>query len=296
MTPPSRRRTLRAVGLAVAATAGCVDADDPSRDDRTDPPDDDTGTDSPTDATPTRGMGDPFDTEDGRTVTVSDPAVHPSVVSVEFVSSTHYYERVADAGDGQYVAFDVAAEGVDLGEGGREQYGEPIDVPLAVSVDGDRYAAPIPVGRDGEPDTDRVAIPVPVTDADDAAVVWARDDGPQPRWPLGGTLVDDIAAAPAFELRSWSVPDRVERGTAFDVSVTVANVGERDGRFLATLGVEQGSLGVPERSVAVRAGETRRHTVTIDPEAHEADDLRVVLDWAGGRRTATVEVAGSTDG
>jgi len=297
MTPPSRRRTLHAVGLAVAATAGCVDAVDRSRDAGSDPSaDDGDATDSPTAATPARSMGESYEAEDGRTVTVSDPGVHPSVVGVEFVSSTHYYERVADAGDGQYVAFTVTVDGFDLGESGREQYGAPIDVPLAVSVDGDRYADPIPVRKDGAPDADRVAVPVPVTDVDDVAVVWAREDGPQPRWRLGSTARAAIAAAPAFELRSWSVPDRVERGTSFEASFRVANVGDPDGRFLTTLGVRQGSLPVPERSLRVPAGDTRRDSVTIDPEYHGADTLQVVLDWARDRRTATVEVVGSTHG
>lgn len=148
MTPPSRRKTLHALGLAVASTAGCLGAPQPG--------DVDGNTTNSTPATPpadgpTLTPGETHETDDGRTVRVDDPEVHPSVVSVEHVSSTHYYERVADAGSGQYIAFVVEIEGFDLEIEDRELYDEPIGVPLAVEVDGERHGDPIPVGRDGVP-------------------------------------------------------------------------------------------------------------------------------------------------
>lgn len=293
MTPPSRRQTLQALGLAVASTAGCLGAPQPG-DDSDGNTTDTSPRATPTSTTPRLAPGETYETDDARTIRVSEPAVHPSVVSVEYVSSTHYYERVADAGSGQYLAFVVEVEGFDLPTEDRELYGEPIDLPLAVEVGGERYADPIPVGRDGDPYRDHVAIRVPVVDATDAAVVWAREDGPQPRWELGSDVVEKLAAAPEFEVRDWSVPDRVESGEAFEASVTVANVGGRDGRFLTTLGVKQGSLGLPETSVEVPAGETVTHTVILDPEYVEGGEFRVVLEWGIGRRDAVVEVTGST--
>lgn len=274
MSPPSRRESLRALATGlVGVTASCVfDLGGPN-------------------ASPTLDVGEKFEADDGRTVRVFNPAVQPSVVSVEFVSGTHYYECVADAGGAQWVTFKVRVDGFDLGPDGQEQYAEPIDIPLAVAVDDERYDEVIPVGRDEEAERDHVAIRVPVVDATAAAVVWTREDGSNPRWRLPTAVVDRLAAAPEFEVRSWSVPDRVQHGETFEGSVTVANVGDRDGRFLATFGVKQGSLGVPEVSTTVPSGETRTLETTIDPYYSEGiESRRVILDWDRDRRTTTVEV------
>lgn len=293
MSPPSRRESLQALAttLAVGVTAGCIA--DLGGSDSDEPETPATTPESPS-VGPTLAVGEQFETDDGRAIRVSDPAVHPSVISVDFVSGTHYYERVADAGDDQWVAFVVRVEGFDLGPDGRDQYGEPIGIPLAVAVDGERYAEVIPVGRDGDADRDHVAIRVPIREATDAAVVWTRADGSQPRWRLPTSVVDRLAAAPEFEVRSWSVPDSVAYGEAFDGSVTVANEGTRDGRFLTTFGVKQGSLGVPEVSTTVPTGETRTLETTIHPHYFEGiETLRVILDWDLGRRTRKVDVVRS---
>lgn len=277
---PSRRQTLRALGLSIAATEGCLDADESGPGG---------GGSSPLADAPTLSPGDSYETDDGRTIKLSAPSVRPSVVTVEYVSSTHYYERVTDAGSDQYVSFEVAVTGFDLPTERSELYANPIDIPLAVDVDGERYTDTIPVGRDDDAYRDHVAIKVPVVDADRAALVWAREDGPQPRWQLGTDVRETLRAAPDFAARGWTVPDRVESGDALEVSVTVENTGDRDGRFLTTLGVKLGSVGLPETSIDVPAGETRTLTRTLQPEYYESE-LRVVLDWGAGRRTASVEV------
>lgn len=287
MSPLSRRTALHAVGLAVVSTAGCVG----------DPPDaaDDTSDGSPTaGGAPTLAPGESYETDDGRTLRVGEPAVHPSVVSVEYVSSTHYYERVADAGNAQYVAFVVEAEGFDLETGEHELYDRPIDVPLAVEVDGERYADPIPVGRDGRAYWDRVTVRVPIVDATDAAIRWERDDGPSPRWRLGTSTVEHLGASAEFEMRSWSVPDRVDYGESFEASFTIGNVGDRDGRFVTTFGVQQGSLSIGEVDIRIPVGEERTHTATFDPHYYEGvESLPVVMEWDVDRLDATVAVRGS---
>lgn len=291
MSPLSRRTALHAAGLAVVSTAGCVG--DPPADAA-----DETNDGTPTaDGGPTLAPGETYETDDGRTLRVGEPAVHPSVVTVEYVSSTHYYERVADAGSAQYLAFVVEAEGFDLETEKRELYDRPIDVPLAVEVDGERYADPVPVGRDGHAYWDRIAVRVPVVDASDAAIRWERDDGPSPEWQLGPSTIEHLASFAEFEVRSWSAPDRVERGESFDASFTVANVGDRDGRFLTTFGVQQGSLPVGEVATRVPVGEERTHTATFEPYYDDRiRSIRVVLDWGIDRRTRDVEVTRSETG
>lgn len=289
MTPPSRRQLLGALGVAVSSAAGC--AAGPSTDDPAANATDTTDAGPSTDDGPVLEPGETYKTDDGRSIRIGEPTVHPSVVTVEYVSSTHFYERVADAGDGQFLEFDVAVEGFDLATEKRALPHRPIEIPIAVEIDGERYADPIPVGRDRRASRDRVAVRVPVAAATDAAIRWERDDGSPPRWRLEASTVDRLAVSPEFEVRSWSVPDEVEYGERFDVSVTVENVGDRDGRFLSTLGARQGSLGVPETSVDVAVGETRTRTVTLDPHYSKGmESLRIVMEWDVDRRETTVAV------
>lgn len=240
---------------------------------------------------PTLAPGETYETDDGRAISIDDLAVHPSVVTVVYVSSTHYYERVTNARNGQYLTFQVEVDGFDLETEESELYDKPIDVPMVVDIDGERYSDPIPVGRDDYPYRDRVAIEVPVVNADEAGVVWSRKDGPAARWSLGRGTVEKLAAAPAFEVRSWSVPDRVQYGDPFETTVTVANVGDRDGRFLAEFGANQGSSDVPEVSWRVPAGAERSVTEFINPHYYEGvESIPVVLDWGTESKRRTVQV------
>jgi hypothetical protein len=267
---PSRRALLRTIPLCVAA-AGCA------------------GPSGGSGERPELPVGDRFETDDGRALRVADPVVHPSVVTVEAVSH-HRYERVTDAGDDQYLSVLVSTAGFEPGPGGWERSDEPIDLPLTVEADGTRHDRVIPVGFDERPDRDRVAVRVPVADVPDARVVWERDGGPRPGWRLSDDDVDDLAATPRFEVERFDVPDRVEAGETFEVTAEVRNVGDRAGRFLATLGAKRGSLGVPESSVSVDVGATGtlRESITASDDGDRP--IRVVLDWGAGRRERTVTV------
>lgn len=288
MRPPSRRTVLRTLGLGVVSTAGCIGG--PRVPDGGDQP---TSPGSTATDAPVLQPGETYTTGDGRSVSIGDPAVRPSVITVESVSSTHQYERIARAGSGQYLSFVVTVSGFGFPEPSHENLDEPIPLPLAVAAGGEQYRDPIPVGRDRQASRDHVAIAVPILETGDAAVVWAREDGPAPRWRLGEAATGRLAAAPAFEVRSWTVPEKVVSGESFEGSVTVANVGDRDGRFLATFGVRQGSLPVQETSVEVPAGETRTHTVTMEALSGEGiDTLDVVFSRGGTRRHRSVEVTG----
>jgi hypothetical protein len=271
---PSRRALLRTLALGTAAAAGC------------------TGLTGPLDGSseePTRSVGEQYETDDGRAVRVSHPVVHPSVTTVEAVSH-HRYERVTDAGDAQFLSFLVTATGFEPGPGGRTNSHEPIDLPLAVETDDTRYSRVVPVGFDKRADRDRVAIRVPVADVSAAHVVWARDDGPQPRWRLPDPVLGDLDARPRFEVEQFTVPERVAAGETFAATVDVRNVGGRAGRFLATLGAKRGSLDVPESSVSVDVGATGTLRASITASGDGDWPIRVVLDWGAGRRERTVTV------
>ena len=267
---PSRRALLRTIPLCVAA-AGCA------------------GPSGGSGERPELPVGDRFETDDGRALRVADPVVHPSVVTVEAVSH-HRYERVTDAGDDQYLSVLVSTAGFEPGPGGWERSDEPIDLPLTVEADGTRHDRVIPVGFDERPDRDRVAVRVPVADVPDARVVWERDGGPRPGWQLPDDLVDHLAASPRLEVGRFDVPDRVEAGETFEVTVEVRNPGDRAGRFLATLGAKRGSLDVPESSVPVDFDATATLQAPITASGDGDWPIRVVLDWGAGRREHTVAV------
>lgn len=271
---PSRRALLRTITLGTVATAGCAGL--------TDPPGDAGGE-------PTRSVGERFETDDGRAVRVSQAVVRPSVVTVEAVSH-HRYERVTDAGDGQYVMFLVTATGFEPGPGGWENSQEPIDLPLSVETGDTRHREVVPVGFDERADLDRVAIRVPLVDVPAAHVVWERDDGPQPRWRLPDDTVELLASRPEFEVERFDVPERVEAEETFAVAVDVTNGGDRPGRFLATLGAKRGSLDVPESSVPVDVDATATLQAPITASGDGDWPIRVVLDWGAGRREHTVAV------
>ena len=267
---PSRRALLRTLPLCVAV-AGCA------------------GPSGGSGERPELPVGYRFETDDGRALRVADPVVHPSVVTVEAVSH-HRYERVTDAGGDQYLSFLVSTAGFEPGPGGWERSDEPIDLPLTVEADGTRHDRVIPVGFDERPDRYRVAVRVPVADVLDARVVWERNDGPRPGWQLSEDIVDDLAASPRFEVERFDVPGRVEAGERFEVAAEVRNVGDRAGRFLATLGAKRGSLGVPESGVSVDVGATGTLRESVTASGDGDRPIRVVLDWGAGRRERTVTV------
>lgn len=304
MAPPSTRRAalrsaavVLSLGLAGCATnrsgGGDGSASDVSPTTRTATTDSGGAATSTTSERPTGtagstptdlSMGETFDPPKGRSMTVERPSVHRSVVAVERVSGTHRYERVSTAENGQYLTATVSVSGADV---------EPLELPLTVEIDGRavRERDVLRVGRDYRMAEDELAFLVPVVDAESVAIVWNRDGGPSPRWRLGPAETTALGAAPAFEFRSWSVPERVAPGDLFEAAATVANVGDRDGRYLASFDVRRGSMGLDETSVRVAVGETATVTtaVSVDPDGG-GTSLRLVLDGSGTYRRTRIPV------
>lgn len=108
---------------------------------------------------------------------------------------------------------------------------------------------------------------------------------------LGRGTGEKLTAASAFEVRSWSMPDRIAYGDPFETTVAVANVSNRDGRVLAELDAKQGSFDVPEASWRVPAGAERSVTDFINPHYYEGvESIPVVLEWGTKPRRRTVRV------
>ncbi|MEF8800361.1 MAG: hypothetical protein V5A38_04255 [Halolamina sp.] len=219
-------------------------------------------------------------TTDGGEVVVADPAVRNSIVSRSVAgSSTH-----PDVGAHKGAQFLV----VRLSGAPAEEFAVEAD---GQAIDGNRYE-PI------EPDAGLTAFQVTVIEADTAAVVWTGGDEPV-RWELPDPVVDAIGKLPKFELREFTMSDSVSPGEPIETTLTVANVGERDGRFLAELGAVVMS-DVGEVWFDVPQGETVTAEFSLTPSIYtpmdgSGDELTVVCDWGSDRAERTVKVVEETE-
>lgn len=287
-----RRRLLELLGSGLTAgtvaAAGCLGGPRVADGSPASPPPASPGDGSSTVGPPaeTLSLGEPYEHPDGWSLTLADARVH----RIELSYGTHV-DPVASPGR-QYVRYRVTASGNPTGP---ERGGVlPDPSRLLVTLDG-ADATPgrrgFWSGRPDAPDVDRgiMVTPVRVASADRASLRWRRAEG-DVAWRLPSTVREAISHPPAFEVRAFEVPDAVTPGSTFDVGLTVANVGERDGRFLAELGATTIS-DTPELRFDVPAGETVEHVEAIDPYVPEdAEELRLVLHWGLDRLERTVAV------
>lgn len=289
-----RRQLLALAGASWLPVAGCLGADGAAP---ADPPSESSRSGSETNAsddTPPAStlqpserrlqLGESVDPATGPTVTVTAVTVSELVRSTSIGSPTHV--DVACADGRQFVVLEADATGAD----GTSVLG---DVEFALDLDGTRYPGPdeqrywaLPPGTDRP---GRPAIAVPVADVTDGTVVWRREPSPV-RWDLPAEIVDALGRSPAFAVRSFDTPDAVARGERIDVAVTVANTGDREGRFVAELGAgplsDHGEFTMP-----VPAGGERTHTELLEPFGSEdAATVEVTLAWGCGRRRRSVAI------
>ncbi|MFB6270765.1 MAG: hypothetical protein ABEH83_12530 [Halobacterium sp.] len=134
-----------------------------------------------------------------------------------------------------------------------------------------------PVGRTLSDDgTSYLAFTLPTPLSAAEPVIEYQSEGQEASWPVSAAGTEALAApAPKFELRSLSVPERVTRGEPLNASLTVANVSETDGRFLAALYwpttvADDDESQLVERQVS--AGETATATVEISTERTDGEN------------------------
>lgn len=127
------------------------------------------------------------------------------------------------------------------------------------------------------------AVPSPL-DASEPRITYSGPGADE--WPLPAAARERLAApAPRFELRDLSLPDRVSQGEDLPVSLSVANVSETDGRFLAAvywpteLVADDDESRVVERQVP--AGETASASLSIDTRYTTNEDGPVTLSVRG---------------
>lgn len=258
----TRRTYLAALSLGLAGLGGCLsESGDPGGG-----PTDDTATN--TDGT-TQPSGTTDDTTTERSgVAVRDPIVRKAVTHYAWPAST----QILAPEDEQFVVATV--EGPEETappeftlEAGDREFSPGVDVP-------GRYGAQF-AGREGgsvlKNDHARgylaFRVPSPL-DVDDARIV--RDDGGSPT-PLPDRELARLGRqAPEFELESLAVPDSVDRPEQVEVSLTVRNVADVPGRFLAGLHWPTAAIADDDETTVLRrsvgAGETTSFSLTLRTE------------------------------
>jgi hypothetical protein len=258
-----RRRTVLA-SLSTFATVGCLGSRDAT-----------TPTEPPTNSTPTNT----------RTATETETATPVSAVS--FASAIRYFHS-------------NDAVGIDPPENAQFAFVSPPSgvsaVPVSISLKlGEETFTPrssvpgfqlsMPSTESVYTDTDRSGVLVfdlPRVEADSGVLVT-----PQGRHSIPTASLDTFAVAPTFEIRSVSLPETVTSNGYANVSVTVENVGDARGTFLA--GFYGGSaFGTMETTVAPGERGTASGGMTVYAEPDSSAYMGVV--WADGNEGESIPV------
>jgi len=275
----NRRKLLACCSGTLAALTGCLSASPAESTEESAP-----GTESPTEqptATPTASES---------SVAVEDVVAQKAVS----YSSTMGSGGVLAAADRQYVVASVT---------GTETYERPAFV-FETDSETSESGLEDTVGARNASVAGRhrpyVAfdIPSPLS-ASNPRIRRAGDD--DETWSLPTDAAATLAApAPRFELNELTVPDSVSEGRTLSVSLTVTNVTDTGGRFLAALYwptrdiADDDESHIVERTVA--AGETTTASLDIDTSYTASEDGPVTLSVRGhvcASREVTLQNASS---
>jgi hypothetical protein len=114
------------------------------------------------------------------------------------------------------------------------------------------------------------------------SVAWENSglssDAPERRvtWSFGETQLQQLTGAPEFEIENFEVQPQTERGSEFEVSLTVSNTGQTDGTFRALLSAstmdfdeaEKIKLEVPSGDSATLTRQYQIPLTTSESEFH----------------------------
>lgn len=281
MSPPryTRRAALRiaAAGL-VGSAAGCSAVTDDLSE--TTDPDDSTTPTSNSDTADSLDMGERATSDDGVSVTITDPQVRKIFFSPDEGTITHRYP----AGEpySQFIVASISTDGPDIDT-----------LELDPVIDGNRRETQA-YRRNASPGSEGyLAFQVSIADIASGAIEWAPETGDRYRWSLPGSLVEDLGLTPEFGVTEFSVPDSIPGGDPFTAAITVENTGDRDGRFLAVV-LDEGASSVPLQSMfamEIPVGETVSRELTGREVETDRDSVTGVLDWGIDERRATVSIS-----
>ncbi|MFD1586514.1 hypothetical protein ACFR9U_05940 [Halorientalis brevis] len=279
-----RRQLLTLAGAGLVGLAGCLS--DPGSGPPEEEPSDPTTTDSPTSSptgSPTTSPDDP-PSPDG--VTVEDVVVRKAVTYESIMGSG----GVLAAEGTQYVVATVRSDRNDLPSFTFETDDQSWESGLSDTVGAANFAVAgheggavgRRLGGDGESFL-AFEIPSPLSASNPRIRLGGSDPA---EWPLSADATARLAApAPRFELDELSVPDIVSEGDALSVTLTVRNVSDTDGRFLAAVYwptariADDDESHLVERQVA--AGESATATLELSTEYTAAESGPVTLSVDG---------------
>jgi hypothetical protein len=282
-----RRRLLGAVAAGFGASAGCLD-----RVRR--------GVDPSTDETTTADATE--DRPSYAALTVERATATPEYVASNSPDSVGTY---GDRGE-QYVIASVAAEGTPA----------PPPSEFALAAGGETFAPDGDVGGMGErlwnydgaygregAAAGWIAFEVPKPlDAEDAAITW-----PGGEYALDDRAVERLSQPPTdFEVKGFDAPETMELDETVTATLTVENVGDADGRFVAAVNRTGPRIAyTPEATLSldVPAGETATWEYESGPgdryadpaDGAEGQTMIVRLQWRDGSLSREIEVETSAE-
>ena len=211
-------------------------------------------------------------------VGVTSVGLRPSIFAALHSSTP---EGVIDEPNTQYVIVNID----------NQDAGPIADLPLALVVDGQTVADDF--RQLGHIPSNRLAFPVSTRDAQTAALKLSASSSTD-QWALPAAQLSKFGQAAEFAVPDLSVPDTIQYGHRFEVSFTVRNTGDRDGRFLAELAPTT-KPGVERIRRQVAAGTTETTSTILDPAWNRySEEVSVVLDWGVDQRRAMVAVKGTS--
>lgn len=283
-----RRRLLAVCGAGLAGVAGCL-SDSPLT------------TDDPTGSPTTTPEGTPGGDSD-TSLTANDPVDGLTVEDVVVKEAVTYESTMGSGGvlaadDRQYVIAWVRADRevtpeqfVLLGDGRNWEAGLPDTAGAVNTAIAGRGGAPLggTLGTDDQSSYVGFEVPSPLDDAE--IRLGFEDDRDSGEWSLPESAVDRLrTAGPRFELESLSVPDEVSQGDPLSVSLTVTNVSETDGRFLAAVYWPTKRIADDDESRIVEREVAAGEEVTVDlgvDTAYTVGEAQSVTLWIDGHVSA----------
>lgn len=233
---------------------------------------------------------------DGSDVAVEDVGVRKAIV-YESMSTGDGHDRILAEEGRQYVVAavrgNVARSSSDFALTADGRAWKP---GLTGTGGGTNWAV---AGREGGPvgdpiDDDRAFLAFEVPSPLSASTPRIRLSDGDAEWLLSDDARERLASSgPRFELDALEVPDAVSYGDPLAVSLTVTNVSETDGRFLAairwpTTAADDDEFHVVERS-DVAAGDAATTATEIETE-YTVDEAGPVTLRVSGHVTADREV------
>lgn len=214
-------------------------------------------------------------TVDGRSVTVWSGRATRFLRTLQ--AGAH--QTVTAARDRQYVVVELGVAGADAWDAAVRN--------CELHVDGDHVE---PLAAAVEPFTDRThlgfSLPVDVEPAE-TALVW-RGSETTVTWSLPDAVSEKLAAPPAYDVDSFVV-EASAGDCPVEASVSVSNVGDSAGVFVASLGTTSLS-DQPEITIPLDAGGSTTRTECI-PYTESEGGATIVLDWGWDALERTVDTA-----